>query len=96
VIKKMEAQVGQFLLRCKCPVSGGIVVPKLSIEHNLSLYASTSTFTQRYVLKLSLSERLPVGFPLNILYAFLVLCFLYINHGPIIAIFKHCVNLLLP
>jgi len=26
VIKKMEAQVGQFLLGCKCPVSRGIVV----------------------------------------------------------------------
>jgi len=26
VIKTMEAQVGQFLLRCKCPVSRGIVV----------------------------------------------------------------------
>jgi len=25
-IKKMEAQVGQFLLGCKCPVSRGIVV----------------------------------------------------------------------
>ena len=26
VIKEMEAQVGQFLLGCKCPVSRGIVV----------------------------------------------------------------------
>ena len=26
VIKTMEAQVGQFLLRCKCPVSWGTVV----------------------------------------------------------------------
>jgi len=26
VIKTMEAQVGQFLLGCKCPVSRGIVV----------------------------------------------------------------------
>ena len=26
VIKTMEAQVGQFLLRCKCPVSQDIVV----------------------------------------------------------------------
>ena len=26
VIKTLEAQVGQFLLRCKCPVSRGIVV----------------------------------------------------------------------
>jgi len=26
VIKKLEAQVGQFLLGCKCPVSRGIVV----------------------------------------------------------------------
>jgi len=26
VIKKMEAQAGQFLLGCKCPVSRGIVV----------------------------------------------------------------------
>jgi len=26
VIKTMEAQVGQFLLGCKCPVSEGIVV----------------------------------------------------------------------
>jgi len=26
VIKTLEAQVGQFLLGCKCPVSGGIVV----------------------------------------------------------------------
>ena len=26
VIKKMEAQEGQFRLGCKCPVSGGIVV----------------------------------------------------------------------
>ena len=26
VIKTLEAQVGQFLLRCKCPVSGGIVM----------------------------------------------------------------------
>ena len=26
VIKRVEAQVGQFLLRCKCPVSRGIVV----------------------------------------------------------------------
>ena len=26
VIKKREAQVGQFLLGCKCPVSRGIVV----------------------------------------------------------------------
>ena len=26
VIKIMEAQVGQFLLGCKCPVSRGIVV----------------------------------------------------------------------
>jgi len=25
-IKKLEAQVGQFLLGCKCPVSRGIVV----------------------------------------------------------------------
>ena len=28
VIKKMEDQVGQFLLECKCPVSRGIVVPE--------------------------------------------------------------------
>ena len=26
VIKTMEAQVGQFLLACKCPVSQGIVM----------------------------------------------------------------------
>jgi len=26
VIKKLEDQVGQFLLGCKCPVSRGIVV----------------------------------------------------------------------
>ena len=26
MIKTLEAQVGQFLLGCKCPVSGGIVV----------------------------------------------------------------------
>ena len=26
VIKRVEAQVGQFLLGCKCPVSRGIVV----------------------------------------------------------------------
>jgi len=26
MIKKLEAQVGQFLLGCKCPVSRGIVV----------------------------------------------------------------------
>jgi len=26
VIKTLEAQVGQFLLGCKCPVSRGIVV----------------------------------------------------------------------
>jgi len=26
VIKTLEAQVGQFLLGCKCPVSQGIVV----------------------------------------------------------------------
>jgi len=26
VVKIMEAQVGQFLLGCKCPVSRGIVV----------------------------------------------------------------------
>ena len=26
VIKALEAQVGQFLLGCKCPVSRGIVV----------------------------------------------------------------------
>jgi len=26
VLKKLEAQVGQFLLGCKCPVSWGIVV----------------------------------------------------------------------
>jgi len=26
VIKKLEAQVGQFLLGCKCPVSRGMVV----------------------------------------------------------------------
>jgi len=26
MIKKMEAQVGQFLLGCMCPVSRGIVV----------------------------------------------------------------------
>ena len=26
VIKTMEAQVGQFLLSCKCPVSQGIVM----------------------------------------------------------------------
>jgi len=26
VIKTMEAQVGQFLLGCKCPVSRGIVI----------------------------------------------------------------------
>jgi hypothetical protein len=26
VIKTMEAQIGQFLLGCKCPVSRGIVV----------------------------------------------------------------------
>ena len=25
-IKTLEAQVGQFLMGCKCPVSGGIVV----------------------------------------------------------------------
>jgi hypothetical protein len=35
-------------------------------------------------------------FSLNILCAFLILCFLYISHGPIIAIFKHRVSLLLP
>ena len=28
VIKKMEAQVGQFILGCECPVSRGIVVQK--------------------------------------------------------------------
>jgi len=28
VIKTLEAQVGQFLLGCKCPVSRGIVVQK--------------------------------------------------------------------
>ena len=28
VIKIMEAQLGQFLQDCKCPVSGGIVVKK--------------------------------------------------------------------
>jgi hypothetical protein len=28
VIKTMEAQVGHFLLGCKCPVSRGIVVQK--------------------------------------------------------------------
>ena len=26
VIKKLEAQVGQFLLVCKCPVSRGIIM----------------------------------------------------------------------
>jgi hypothetical protein len=29
VIKTLEAQVGQFLLGCKCPVSRGIVVQEL-------------------------------------------------------------------
>ena len=28
VVKTLEAQVGQFLLGCKCPVSRGIVVEK--------------------------------------------------------------------
>jgi len=28
VIKILEAQIGQFLLGCKCPVSRGIVVQK--------------------------------------------------------------------
>ena len=28
VIKTLEAQIGQFLLGCKCPVSQGIVVQK--------------------------------------------------------------------
>jgi hypothetical protein len=36
VIKTLEAQVGQFLLRCKCPVSRGIVVQEQEIFFEIS------------------------------------------------------------
>jgi len=35
VIKTLEAQVGQFLLSCKCPVSQGIVVQEQDPLGNL-------------------------------------------------------------
>jgi len=50
VIKTLEAQVGQFLLGCKCPVSRGIVVlpfslcnkKRLAIRHtNRPLFPTT-------------------------------------------------------
>jgi len=36
VIKKLEAQVGQFLLDCKCPVSRGTVVQEQDTLGELS------------------------------------------------------------
>ena len=36
VIKTLEAQVGQFLLGCKCPVSRGIVVKEQDLLGDLS------------------------------------------------------------
>ena len=36
VIKTLEAQVGQFLLACKCPVSRGIIVQEQETLGELS------------------------------------------------------------
>jgi len=47
VIKKMEAQVGQFLLRCKCPVSRGVVV-----QEQDPLGELTAAFSLQNVLQL--------------------------------------------
>ena len=47
VIKTLEAQVGQFLLGCKCPVSRGIVV-----QEQDPLRAFTATFFFQNVLQL--------------------------------------------
>ena len=35
VIKTLEAQVGQFVLGCKCLVSGGIVIQEQDLLGNL-------------------------------------------------------------
>jgi hypothetical protein len=47
VIKILEARLGQFLLRCKCPVSRGIVVQEQDYLGNLS-----AAFSLQNVLKL--------------------------------------------
>ena len=44
VIKTLEAQVGQFLLGCKCPVSRGIVMQEQ--EPNGELAAALAFFLQ--------------------------------------------------
>jgi len=47
VIKTLEAQVGQFLLGCKCPVKGGIVM-----EEQDPLYELPAEFFLQNVLQL--------------------------------------------
>jgi hypothetical protein len=42
VIKTLEAQVGQFLLGCKCPVSRGIVVQEQ--DHLVTFRMSKSSW----------------------------------------------------
>ena len=49
VIKTMEAQVGQFLLGCKCPVSRGIVVQE---QDTLGELPTALTFFLQSVLQL--------------------------------------------
>ena len=46
VIKTMEAQVGQFLLGCKCPVSRGIVVQEQDHLGDLAM----AFFPQNFLL----------------------------------------------
>jgi hypothetical protein len=50
VIKTMEAQVGQFLLGCKCPVSRGIVVqeqdPLVTLPRHFSFKMSFNSISR--------------------------------------------------
>ena len=47
VIKTLEAQVGQFLLGCKCPVSQGIVVQEQDLLGDLPAASVLQLHQQR-------------------------------------------------
>ena len=50
VIKTLEAQVGQVLLGCKCPVSRGIVVQEQDGLGDLTVALFLQLHQQRYVI----------------------------------------------
>jgi hypothetical protein len=51
VIKELEAQVGQFLLGCKCPVSRGVVVQEQDHVSSRFFCQNGVNFIRRIVLQ---------------------------------------------